>query len=531
MDTIQREANMFRAAPTLVLALASLVFVHCTGTAQPEVTPQELAQYNLRLTEADNLMSTYNYVNMRRAFAIYGELLPFPAFKQKTGERFLEAALVLALREREIGITDPDVLQQASALLLSVPYLGGFRKYVEIVDHIPVNTKGITGGDAQSDESLDNYFEWAKENVDNINTQLKQNSTSSDLLAYLYISFHGPYSHRFPEQDDMTTLGNLFPVSPLIRFKLSIYPILDDRGLKGILDADPEFYEAELFLGDVEMQGGNVLSAEKRYLNVNEHIPRSTSAVISLANVCFHLEEFDRCLEYNEKALELAPRYRDAILGKAMCLGYLGRHEEALLELQKMMELGSYYIGESYYWMAWNLRELGRIDEAQIPVEKAKNYLIGHYEVMLLAGLVAYQQGRLEDAKQDLTEALELNSFECEAAYHLGKIHADRAEWSDSGILFEKAASCNNQVERALIFKIREIESSPMSEARKQKHIRKKETQILQTTRTKATAYYNAAAGFFNAKMRDKAMAMAEKAAEHPVTREKAQELIKAIKQ
>jgi len=92
MDTIQREANMFRAAPTLVLALASLVFVHCTGTAQPEVTPQELAQYNLRLTEADNLMSTYNYVNMRRAFAIYGELLPFPAFKQKTGERFLEAA-------------------------------------------------------------------------------------------------------------------------------------------------------------------------------------------------------------------------------------------------------------------------------------------------------------------------------------------------------------------------------------------------------------------------------------------------------
>jgi hypothetical protein len=70
-----------------------------------------------------------------------------------------------------------------------------------------------------------------------------------------------------------------------------------------------------------------------------------------------------------------------------------------------------------------------------------------------------------------------------------------------------------------------------MSAARKEKHIRKKKTQLLQTSRTKATAYYNAAAGFYNAKMQDKALSMAEKAAEHPVTREKARELITAIKQ
>ncbi len=522
---------MFRAAPVLILTLLTLAFVHCAGTPQPEVSPQELAQYNLRLKEADSLMTSFNYVKMKQAFAIYGELLPFPAFQRKTGERFLQAAVVLALREREIGIMDSDVLQQAGALIARAPNLQGFQKYLDILEHIPVDTKGVTGGDAQDDEDMDEYFEWVKGNVDPINMDLKKSSTSSDILAYLYISFHSMYAYRFPEQDDMTALGDLYPVSPLIRFKLSIYPTLDDRGLKGILDADPEFYEADLFLGAVEMQAGNVLSAEKRYLNTYEHIPQSTSAVISLANVCFHLEEFDQCLEYNEKALKLAPRYRDAILGKAMCLGYLGRHEEALSELQKMLELGRYYIGESCYWMAWTLNELGSLDEAQAYVEKSKNYLIGHYEVMLLAGLVAYQQGRLEDAERDLNETLELNKHECEAAFYLGKIHADRGEWSDSGILFERSAICNTQIEAALKARIREIEEAPMSEARKQKLILKKKTQLLQTTRTRATAYYNAAAGFFNAKMHDKALKMAEEAAKHPVTRERAQELIETIKQ
>ncbi len=523
---------MFKAAPVLILTLAALVLVHCAGTPrQPEVSPQEVAQYNLRLKEADGLLSSYNYVNMKRAFAIYGELLPFPAFKQKTGERYIRTALVLALRERELGITDTATLGLAEAQIAAAPYLDGFLRYIDIIEHIPVNTKGITDGDAQSDESMDDYFEWVKHNVEPINAHLKENSTSSDLFAYLYISFHGSFAYRFPEFDDMKALGNLFPVSPLIRFKLSIYPVLDDRGLKGILDADPGFYEADQFLGAVDLQAGKLLSAEKKYLNVHTHIPESTSAVISLATVCFQMEEFDRCLEFNDKALELAPRYRDAILGRAMCLGYLGRHEEALAELQKMLDLGSYYIGESYYWTAWNLNEMGRIDEAQTNIEKAKNYLIGHYEVMLLAGLVAYQQKRLEDAEKDLAETLELNAYECEAAFYLGKIHADRTQWSNSGIFFERAAGCNSQMEVALNARIREIEESAMSAARKEKLIRKKKTQLLQTSRTKATAYYNAAAGFYNAKMPDKALVLAEKAAEHPVTRERARELITAIKQ
>ncbi len=522
---------MLKNAQTALILVFAVIWASCSGPKKPEVTPQQLAQYNLRFKEAEAHGSRSNYLGLRRAYQIYHELLSFPAFRQKTGESYMHTALLLALREKELGIKDSKVISQAQAVIAQNPRLKGFQRYLGIVSRIPIKTKGITGEEMGSDNEMDDYFGWVKQNVEPINAHLKENSASSELFAYLYIAFHGAYRHRFEEHDDMSSLKNIYPVSPLIRFKLSIYPDLDPKSLKALLSDYPELYEAELYLGDVELSQGKVLSAEKRYLKAFENIPESTSAAISLANVCFHLEEFDRCLEYNDLALELAPEYRDAILGKAMCLGYLGQHEDALSELQKLMDLGKYYIGETHYWTAWNFNELGRTDEAGLNVEKAKNYLIGHQEVMSLSGLVAYQQKRLDQAEQDLTEALKLNPYECEAAFYLGKINSDREEWAESGQFFERAATCNRQTEAALNAKINEIEESGMSDARKEKHIRKKKTQLLQTIRTKATAYFNAAAGFYNAKMLEKALLLAEKAAEYPIIRDKAQELVTTIKQ
>ena len=57
------------------------------------------------------------------------------------------------------------------------------------------------------------------------------------------------------------------------------------------------------------------------------------------------MEEPESCLEWNEKALALLPVYRDALLGKGLALGYLGRNEEALAVLGRLLELGTYLSG------------------------------------------------------------------------------------------------------------------------------------------------------------------------------------------
>ncbi len=518
---------ILKSSPWLVF----FSLIHCAAPHKPELTPEQVLEYTQRFQAAEGYFLKSHYAGLSKALALYGELLDFPGFKNRTGERYVQTALLLALREKELGIMTSASLADAAAEIDRNPQLAGLAKYLEIVERIPVKTKGITGGNRADDPDLDDYLEWVKDNVEPIDAHLKEKSISSDLFAYLYITFHAAYAYKFPEPEDLTPYAERFADSPLIMFKLAIHPHLDYAALNEIMRTDPEFHEADFFMGEAELQQGKVLSAEKRYLHAYEHIPHSTSLIISLANVYFHMEEFERCLEFNDRALALAPNYRDAILGKAMSLGYLGRFEEALAELRRMMELGSYYIGESHYWTAWNLNQMGRIDEARTQVEQAKNYLIGHHEVMSLSGLVAYQQGRLEDAERDLREALDLNPYECEAAFYLGKIHADRQDWGESGRFFERSATCNQQTENTLNARIQEIEGSPMSPARKEKHIQKKKAQLLQARRTKATAAYNAAAGYYNAKMMEPALRMAQDAASYPATQEMALELIAAIKQ
>lgn len=522
--------NMNKTLKLLWVTMLTGLTVLCTSQKKPEVTPQQVAEFNLQLNDADSYLLKYSYVSMTKAYQAYQDLLNFPGFKQKTAERFIQTALLLALREKELGIVSTPTLKPALDLIAQFPQLKTYSQYLDIVARIPVKTKGITGASVSQDKDIDEFLDWTRNNVAPINAHLLEKSTSSAFYAYLYISFHSAFGYSLSEKDNLARFTELYPNSILIKFRVAIEATPDPERLNELIQSDPEFYEACLFLGDDELKRGKVLSAEQEYLSTYEHIPLSTTALISLANVYFHTEEFETCLDFNDRALHLAPKYRDAILGKAMSLGYLGRCEEAIKELNQLLNLGNYYIGETHYWLAWNQNELGLLTEAHDNVEQAKTKLIGHYEVSSLAGVIAYNQERFNQAEKEFNESLKLNPQDCESYYYLGNIYGQRQDWQNSGLYFERAANCDAQTEAALRGLIKEIEASIMSQARKDKLVRKKKTQLVQTRLTKATALYNGAAGYFNAKAMEKALELAERAAAHPSFREKAQELINSIK-
>ena len=244
--------------------------------------------------------------------------------------------------------------------------------------------------------------------------------------------------------------------------RTAVSPSLEPDRLEALLALDPEFSEIHYYLGEVALLDGKLLTAERHYLTVHEKIPESLSVLISLAKVAFQMEEVESCLGYNEKALALFPTYRDALLGQGLCLGYLGRNDEALVVLARLLELGTYYIGEARYWTAWNLNELGCLEEARRAVESAKVFLVGVSDVATLSGIVAYRQGRLDAAEKDLREALDIEPSASDAAYHLGKLYADRKEWLNSGIYFAGAALSLEDKERGMRKRIEEIEASEM---------------------------------------------------------------------
>ncbi|MDH5467158.1 MAG: hypothetical protein OEY25_07050, partial [Candidatus Aminicenantes bacterium] len=136
-----------------------------------------------------------------------------------------------------------------------------------------------------------------------------------------------------------------------------------------------------------------------------------------------------------------------------------------------------------------------------------------------------------EVAETNFKESLKLDPNNCEAAFYLGKIFGDRQEWARSGEYYERAALCHYGKELAFERKIAEIEGSDFSEERKQKMIAKKKVQLKNTILTKATFFYNAAAGYFNAEMDDQALKLAEQATSHITLKQKAEELILKIKE
>jgi len=514
-----------------ILALLSiLIIISNCAAKKADISPQQLVAYYSKTKEADAQFKTGSYLGLKNARSTYLEFLALPAFRKNSGIKFIKTSILLAIREKELGILNRKTLQEASNLINQEPYFSNYSRYVEIAKRIPENTKGITGNKID-DASIDAQYEWIKQNFEAARSHLLEKSVSTDFYSYLYLSFHSALSYKFEEKEDLSRFASIFPDSKFIKFKLSIYPQEKPDALKDLLQDNPNFYEADYFLGNIALSQGKVLTAENHYKKALEYITDSTSLIISLTKVYFHMEEFETCLEYNNLALQLAPEYRDAILGKAMCLGYMRQHEEAIKILNNMIELGKYYMGETYYWLAWNQNELQQLDMAKTNVTKSRDFLIGHYEVSSLDGIIAYKQKRLKDAEKNFKEALLLNNQDCESAYYLGKIYTERDDWKYSGSYFEKGAVCNEQTENAIKSKILEIKKAALSTLRKDKLIKKKKIQLLQTRQTKATCQFNAAASYFNAKEYKKAFLLAEKAAKYPTFKQQAEELILAIKE
>ena len=512
-----------------------------------EITPQQMAQFNLKIKEADELTLKGSYLELKEARYIYEELIEYPAFQANTRTKLLKTLLLLLMRDRELAVLDEGHLEAASSLIKKFPALNNFEKYKNMAASIPIaqNIRTFPLRDfisGSEDEQLPYRktiptpvdMEKLKQDWTDTKMELQQNALTDAFFAYLFISHYG-YENTSSldyrnEKTDLSSFQEMYAEIPLIQYKLSMVPEIDPVAFKRLMEKNQDFYEVYNFLGLDALSKGLLLPAEENILKAYQAIPESTSCIMSLTKIYFALEEFEKCLEFNEKALEIAPKYRDALLGKGISLSFLGRHQEAIDVFNTLLELGYYYIGESYYWTAWNLHLLGQLAEAWQNVETSKNYLIGHYEVHSLAGAIAFDKGSLDDAETNFKESLRLNPQDHDSYFYLGKLYGKREDWKNSGENFEKAAEGYSMEEQAIKNKILEIEESSLSAERKIKMINKKKALLVKTRLTEATAFYNGCAGYFNAEMYSKAQKLGEAAVLHPSFKEKAADILEAIK-
>lgn len=517
-----RQAGLVAGA--LVLAAACAAARRPGAAASPSA-----ADGAARVAATDALVATGRYTALAEARRVLAEALDVPALRPAAVERFVRASIALGLRERDLGVLGERTTSDASALAAAEPALARYAPWIEVLDGIVCKVKGSPGIERIGGRTLDGHLDWVRDRVPGLDKDLAQAAAADDLAAALRIQLRREFAFKFADKLDEPALRDLHPGSKLLAFEAAVGPSPRTAELEKLLAADPDFVEVRYYLGDAALSAGRLLTAETHLRAALDGVPDSLSLLISLAKAAFQMEEFEACLDWNEKALALLPTYRDALLGRGLALGYLGRNEEALAVLGRMLELGTYYMGEGHYWTAWNLHQLGRLEEARRAVEAARVFLVGVAGVETLSGLIAYAQGRLDDAEKDLRRALDLDPAESDAAFHLGRLCADRKAWLDSGIYFAGAAMVMEDKEKGLEARLAEIEASTLPPERKARLAARKRFQIEGLRATKATSQYNGAAGYHNAGSFERALELARRSASHPAFAERAAALIKLI--
>jgi tetratricopeptide (TPR) repeat protein len=211
--------------------------------------------------------------------------------------------------------------------------------------------------------------------------------------------------------------------------------------LRAFQESRPEFDEVDAIVGEAELAGGRLVSADEALGRALSAFPSLVPALALRGDLRQRMEDFALAVTLYDDLLARLPEHREALLGRLQCLGFLGRHDQAVIAADRMLQLGTWYQGEAQYWKAWNLFSLGRLDEARASVDAARTLMV-NADLSYLGGAIAFRQQRLDAAQLDFDAALELESRHCEAHFDRAAVGLTRGAWPTAAAGFDEAFEC-----------------------------------------------------------------------------------------
>lgn len=354
------------------------------------------------------------------------------------------------------------------------------------------------------------------------------------LAAYLYLSLNCTPEWLAEQPPELAEVLAVHDDAVYVRYRQAL--CADEQvALASIQTIEPRFTEMEFFLGRhaIEQgrgpQQGDVALAEFHYARAREEWPDWPAPALSLGEVARTVEDFEASLPFYDAALALVPDQRDALIGRAQSLSYLDRYAEAVPLLDRLIEMGRWYLAEAHFWRAYNRFNLGDVEGARDDAATS----IGHRpeaRSYALSGQIALVQRRLDDARTDLETALDINPQYCYAAFHLGRVHIEEARWIETASAFSRAAICFRQSADQLAADLSEIEQNPdLAEDRRARLVARRTDEIAVVRQQAASSFYNAALGYYNDGTVRVARRFAELALEHEMFAERATRLLGLI--
>ncbi|MDP6580932.1 MAG: alpha/beta fold hydrolase [Vicinamibacterales bacterium] len=466
-----------------------------------------------QLTRAETLVMRGCYRCLVEAGVLYEHLLRRGVEPAIASAGVFRTALLKGLREREMGLPGRGAFARADELAGEAGAPDVWRTFVEIADVAPWQDVGLTR------EFLDRagarLREAHGERRDDWNATLRPLVPTDPLAAYLYLGLNctgGWFAEQPPELADVLA-GHDEALFVRYRQARCSGGLVE---LSGIATLEPRFTEMEFFLRQRAMRDQSPHLAEFHYQAGRDDWPDWPAPALALARLLLVAEDFASSLTYFDEVLTLVPDQRDALLGKATALSYLERGEEALAPLDRLVELGQWYLGEAYYWRAWNRFTLRADELAREDIDQAKTHR-SDADVFVLSGVIALEQDRLVDARRELETAQQRDRTECDASFHLGRVGIKETQWSETGRDFAAADLADLR------------QDATVPEDRRARLIVRREAELAILERQAASSAYNAALAYFNAMTPNEARRHAEEAAAHVDFTEDARSLLGRI--
>ncbi len=254
-------------------------------------------------------------------------------------------------------------------------------------------------------------------------------------------------SPKLIETVDIDGLTKQYEGSPLMEFRLSrCGRPAQAKHLATLRANDPRwtdvlFWEAR---GAIAGAPGGVIDLSKviaLYGEGRAAFPKSLALTMAWANANLSAEEFAQSQIGFDDVLSVFGEHRDALMGRVQALSYQMQHADAVATATRVIDLGTWHLGDAYYWRAWNRYHLKEYETAWADVENAIKGL-ANARVYMLAGLIAYERKELPTAVQRFDRAYEIDSSACDATWMSGLVSIDQQELATAAPKFTRAMSC-----------------------------------------------------------------------------------------
>jgi tetratricopeptide (TPR) repeat protein len=498
-------------------ALVAAIGAGCAARARPAPPP------SVDLAAADVLFEAGCYRCLLQASAVYERAAAMQPAPAAARPRAFETAVLLALREKELGLAAVPWLDRASTLA-SIDE----RRYVDVVAKLPWASAGAAA-DFEPTVRLTEAAaaEWSAAPASGAHPLLDQ---------YLRVTLSCTVGRRGALEE---ILGQIDLARPPLRYRVGLCGLGYRDHLDAVVAADSRYAEAQFSIGRYEMAAGvtpGIARGRSRewltravppLVAAHDGLPESPIVTTVLAGLMRSRTELGRALSLYDEALTIRPTQADALLGRVITLSYLGRRDDAIASATRLIDQGRWYVGAGYYWRGWNNYYAGRLEAAASDVAAARRLMIDE-DVMALAGMVAYDQKRPADARADFTSALGMNPAKCLATWYLGLLDVDDQAWAAAMPRFVAAGSCYQREADAARAEIDQLPVDLPEDAR--------QSQIAAINGTVTTSLQQAGRAFFNAaqaalRLDDRAAAgrFAQSAVKYENVRARAEALLESL--